>query len=537
MKVKMKFDLASIKGWLLAHGEKVALGVVGMVFLLFVYSAMQRETLEEQYAPEKMQQLAATVGEHVRNSKWDPDREKLKVVSYAERAKPKIIPVGTYALPRAFNPPVTDPKAKRGIPEVLPPEELRVAAGMDVIQVKAADRNGARQGDQENAGNALKAQPWAVVTGLVPINKERQAFAQAYAEAVEFDRNRDVVPKYLRPVLERAEVDPAKSDQKPDQLTWSPVPDPGPVATGSRRDDLVPAKYLDASLSAPLETLAIGQWGEAVSHPKIPLVGEEVDRPVPPVQEPDAAGGRDQPRDAGKPDDKQKAAPAEDVADSGVTYLLLRAFDYGVEPGKKYRYRVKLELQNPNSGISPQFLQDPASAAASKLTSEPTEPTPVVTIPDGHDVLAGPIDAGSRYTEPMAKVVITSIDRKSGLKAATEIEARRGSVANTPPREVSVRHPIDKAVVKLNLGFESNFMVLDIYGGDNLSGRRRDPPITKPGEILLLDANGNMTVRSEMDDHMQYEDTLVRDEPPKKDASALEDERDEPRRGRIQNRN
>lgn len=201
----------------------------------------------------------------------------------------------------------------------------------------------------------------------------------------------------------------------------------------------------------------------------------------------------------------------------------------GAEPGKKYRYRVTLVLKNPNAGISPQFLADPASAAKSTLASVATAPTPVVTIPDGHDVLAGTIDPGSRrlgYTEPTAKILVTSIDRTSGLKAATEIDAHRGTVANTPPREVLVKHPIDKQMVKLNLGFESNILVLDIYGGNDLPGRKKDVPITEPGEILLLDANGNMTVRSEMDDFAQYQETLVREEP-KPEAKALDAEKDD----------
>ena len=45
MKVKMKFDLGSIKSWLLAHGEKVAFGVIGVVFLLLLYSTVQQESL------------------------------------------------------------------------------------------------------------------------------------------------------------------------------------------------------------------------------------------------------------------------------------------------------------------------------------------------------------------------------------------------------------------------------------------------------------------------------------------------------------
>ncbi len=520
MKAKMKFDLGSIKNWLLAHGEKVALGVVALVFLMFVYSALQRETLEATYEPEKMTQLASQVGDHVRNSKWDQTREAIKVVNYAERAKPKVIPVGAYKLPIAFDKPVTDPKAKRGEPEILPPEELRVAAGMDILEVKDAAAGGP---DQKGQGVGLKAQPWAVITGLVPIERHRQAFASVFAEAMEFTASRDT-PTYLQPLLERAEVNPAN----PDQLTWTKLSEAATTATSPSRDEIVSAKFVVPGVTAPLGQLVRGgQWGEAVSHPKIPLIGESAEaakKPAAPAQ-PVPPNGKNPPAAA-------SPAPATEET---VQHVLLRAFDYSAEPGKKYRYRVTLVLTNPNAGLSPQFLADPASAAISTLQSAATAATPVVTIPDGHDVLAGTIiDAGSLRREPTAKILVTSIDRKTGMKAATEIDAHRGTVANTPPREVIAIHPIDKQKVKLNLGFESNILVLDIYGGNDLGTRRKEIPITEPGEILLLDSNGNMTVRSEIDDFDQYQDTLVREEAPAQ-KRALDDDKEKERK-QIQSR-
>jgi hypothetical protein len=210
---KPKLDLAGIKTWLLSHGEKVAFGIVALLFLMFVYSALQLESLEANYEPEKLKQLATTVQEHVKNSGWDPKREKVQVVNYAERAKAKPLTVGVFSTPTPWNPRDTDPKSKRGKPEVLTVEELRVSAGMDLFTLKAGAGGAAGE-------SKIKAQPWAVVTGLVPIAKQRQVYAGAFAEAVEYQPNRDV-PSYLQPVLERAVVDPAK----PDQLTWEKVPE------------------------------------------------------------------------------------------------------------------------------------------------------------------------------------------------------------------------------------------------------------------------------------------------------------------------
>ena len=55
MKVKVKFDLGSIKAWLLEHGEKLVLAVVAVVFLRFTWSAITREVLSDANQPDKLQ--------------------------------------------------------------------------------------------------------------------------------------------------------------------------------------------------------------------------------------------------------------------------------------------------------------------------------------------------------------------------------------------------------------------------------------------------------------------------------------------------
>ncbi len=516
MKGKMKFDLGAIKGWLLAHGEKVAFGVVGVVFLLLVYSTLGRETLDAQHEPDRMTTLANQVRDHVTNSTWDAAREQVKVVNYAERAKSEPLPVDSYAIALPLNRPVADPKAKRAQPEVLRPEELRVASGVDIFLVKGA---GGAAG-QNRGGQTAKAQPWAVVTALVPLAKQHTAFEAAFAEAVDFDPKRDF-PQFLKPKLERAVIDPAK----PDQLTWEPVANPAAVEQAGARRDIVQSQFVHPILTEPLIDLVPGsQWGEAVAHPKTPLASDSGDAPkpaaVPAAAAPPAAGAR-----PAQPADEQQIVP----------HVLLRLFDYTVQPGRKYRYRVTLSMVNPNSGVAPQFLENPESAKVSELTSQPTDPTAVVTIPDGHDLIAGPVDGGTKYAEPTAKILVTAIDANAGLKAATELEVRRGAVANTGPVTVKVPHPLDNTPEELTRSFESNIMILDIHGGKDVTRRRHDTPLTSPGEILILDASGNMSVRSELDDRDPFAKSIIRNEPEKKPAPEKEnkDSKGKAPKGRI----
>jgi hypothetical protein len=53
MKVKAKFDVASIKTFFIEHGEKLAFAVVAVVFLLFTWGAVSREVLEADKQPDR----------------------------------------------------------------------------------------------------------------------------------------------------------------------------------------------------------------------------------------------------------------------------------------------------------------------------------------------------------------------------------------------------------------------------------------------------------------------------------------------------
>lgn len=500
MKVKLQLDLASIKSWLLEHGEKVAFAIVAVVFLLFTYSAFSREVLEASKQPDELQKLADSVRQHVTSSTFDPAREGVQVVDYTERAMSKPVKPENYVLATPLNPPVTDPKDRRGDPEVLGAGELHVAAGFDVFSFKPDDGAAAAGGDGQNHAK-LQPQPWAVVTGLVPLARQEQEFTKMFAQAVGADQKRDV-PHYMKPVLERLEVGKEKWENVPAaekyEVLW----------TGTAKE-LVPSEYTDPELTGNLGLLFYNEWGGSVSHRGLT---RKRDRSA---ELPAATA----PADAQAKSERSEP-PAEEA--KGVEYLLLRVFDYSVDAGKQYRYRVTLKLHNPNFGVSPLHLKNGESALKEELQSQPSEPTDVVTIPDGHGILAGPVDAGTRSSEPAATVVVTAIDPQSGIQAATELEkVRRGTMANKMQANVRVEDPRSRQVKEMPLDFKSNILLLDIFGGRTLPGRRRSPTITTPGEILLLDAQGKMMVRREVEDQALFEKSVVREKPAARPADEL----------------
>ena len=75
-----------------------------------------------------------------------------------------------------------------------------------------------------------------------------------------------------------------------------------------------------------------------------------------------------------------------------VEYRLFRFIDTDVEPGKTYRYRVRVSLWNPNIKLHPQHLASEDVATPTKLASEPSEPSEAVRVPQQSLLLARTLD-------------------------------------------------------------------------------------------------------------------------------------------------
>lgn len=537
MKVKMKFDLASIKSWLFEHGEKLAFGTMVLVFLMFAYSALQREVLDPTKGEAKLAETARAVTDHVSKSTWDVKNAGVQIVDYKERAKRDPVPPEAFATNKPFAWPIFDPKGKRDDPEIYSVEEPRASAGVGTFALKgaAAPVGGASQpagqvgrggggpeahkrgggGVRPSHESKLKSQAWAVVTALVPIEKQAAEYNRVFSHAMGEAAERDI-PHYTRAIVERAAIDP----KNPDKLDWKPL---GPLTVSQAEwetggDEIVDSKYLDPNLTFRLGPLVGASWNESVTHPKIPPLWvtdvAEVAAPAAPAAPPAAVA----------PPAKPAAAPPR--AARTVSHKLLRVFDYSVQLNGRYRYRVKLELKNPNFGMNAKFLKNPAAPLNSQelRTSEKwSDPTDVVAIPSGYEVLAGGVEPKS--VEPAANLLLTALNRADGIPASTKTRTYRGSLANKKESNVKASDPRNNKVIVIGeVEFNSGVVVVDIYGGKNLSlaKSKRESPYAAPGEVLLLDANGNLTVHNDLEDHDQF---LSRQPP-----DAAEEARAEPER-------
>jgi hypothetical protein len=208
----------------------------------------------------------------------------------------------------------------------------------------------------------------------------------------------------------------------------------------------------------------------------------------------------------------------------GVDFWLLRFIDFSVEPGKKYKYRVKLALADPNAGL-PDYVLAPAvqdrqskewkevlaKATDPKKATRPnhrvveewSEPTPTVGIPlTGSVKLAGTkLPANENYNdEPTAKLLIESFDidaSGSAIQAAELKDLRRGYVANMVTRDQKYLGPDGRWIDVLDsFKFHTGITVLDMDGGEPLPGKDN----TAPSRVLLMGPAGQLYIRNELED-------------------------------------
>jgi hypothetical protein len=527
MKVKVKFDLASIKTWIFEHGEKLAFGLMVLVFLMFMYSAAKREVLEATKQPDKLQQVANQVTSHVADSKWDEKRTGVQIVDYQQRAKRESVPHEKFPINVPLSTPLIDPKGKRDDPEIFNAEELRASAGIGTFALRgdnvSAGSGGKPAGGKQGQGirptssSKLKAQAWAVVTALVPTDKQAKEYSRVFSRAMGESAERDV-PRYSGAIFERAQIDPAN----PDKLDWTPV---DAMATFEaqwevRGDEIVLPIYVDPELTSPLGPLVGAAWGESVAHPKIPpmwvterqaeitaaaaTAASAKANTVAADAAEAASGGRVRRAPAAPP---TASAPVA-ARPSTTSYKLLRVFDYSVKPNTRYRYRVKLELQNPNYKLNPRFLKKPEAPSNKqefRVADQWSDPTDVVAIPNGFDVLAGTVEP--KGAEPVVNLLLTAVDGENGIPVSTKVRLYRGSVANKKESKVNATDPRNLQIVAIqDVDFKTGMVVLDIYGGKTVStAKNKEKPMTAPGEVLLWDAQGGLVVHNDLDDLTQFE--------------------------------
>jgi len=572
MKLKINVDQAAIKMFFLEQSEKIVFGAIVLCFGLIVYGAVGRgETFDKQ--PDDLVDSAANAEDHIKRGELPP----VPYRDYLEIAKNNSQPIEfeDYLWEKPLDKPLRPFKPLRDTPPLVNVQELRAVAGRTALQLPA--QRGAQ--DPRRARGGPQGFRYAVLTGLIPKKKQEFLYGDYFRDRVAYNPERDV-PQYLWYAVERAEVEgmeePAEADFVPLNLQqgvdmaklWS-------GHRGGRGEELADPKYVHPALTFPLPPRVSGTWGKEVVHPdEIPLpapveqgMGERRfmgTAGVGGAEVPGAAETPGVPRIPGIPEgvaipgmpgeeEGTRVPEPETMRDLEPDHLLFRFFDFSVQPGRKYRYRVKLWLVNPNYGLDPRYLKDTSLKDLKYIEpNEWTEPTEVVEVPTDSELLLLAVKAPppTRVAgEPTAELGIVHWVSDTGATVYEDFEGiRRGGVLDFPnyefpggkiEEEKPARRPrgddddrrpgrgrpgrgagegeyMEREFMEapapparpagrgrfgqseaVKVDYVTGAIVLDIRGGERIASHSGD---RRPGSMLLLDADGNLAIHHELED-------------------------------------
>ncbi len=204
-------------------------------------------------------------------------------------------------------------------------------------------------------------------------------------------------------------------------------------------------------------------------------------------------------------------------------YLLFRFFDFTVQPGRYYQYRVTLLLANPSYGLAPQFLEHEGLALQEHLPTPPSAPTATVSVPLDSRVLlapAKPKDAAAG----VVGILAVHLNMEDGMEAFHEVTAGRGQLLNYLKQKFEQgtglggdfggpmvprpgRQPFRPGAGPLGapilVDYKTDVVLLDFSGGNVLPGKDRE--LFEPQSVLLADQAGNLIVREELDDQPEHD--------------------------------
>lgn len=309
------FDTAKLQAFFVEHGEKMLLGVAGLLFLYLAYGALTRTTFDR--TPEQLQSVAQQVQQQIQTATPTDDWFTKEGISFAPINLPPPAPIAGLGLENPFAPPVLPVNRQRQEPQVLPVGELQIAADYGGI-------------DTLGANPGVKGYYWVVVTGAVPIAQQEAEYLRCLGLSTVHDEFDDR-PTYFDFRVERAEI---TSDDENAPLEWKPLrryaremiegrEGKEPLWPSAAAEVVEPGLAL-AELADPLGPLVGKSWGSSVAHPKVPLLTaltdeelptEETGEPVPEEPADDSPFGAGETADEGLPVAEEPAAPTEEEAE------------------------------------------------------------------------------------------------------------------------------------------------------------------------------------------------------------------------------
>lgn len=511
IKAKMSFDKARMKQFFVTHGEKVALAIGLLLSAYVVYGATQVENYNrtpQELSTSVTQGRTALANFHKNFMDLPKDNIRLptKNESFLGVIERELLNKlsATFFNGLEWNRPLFETKLRRKEPEYLAVTELVPVFHHGAVGMKGP-------GGDQNA--VVRGEEWISLTGLVPFDEQTAKYAGAFKNAI--DPLTNATPAYRLYEVKRAEMSTLDPNEAVDWEKIQPLAlDAAVVAwLGKWADGAVePAPPNTVSwppLTEPLPPLPNKDFAGWSIHPTLAAEAAAVVPAAVPVAAPAAAPaaapqGGAAPNPFGIPAAPAAAAPvAQDpgaaqpvAAAQRAKFLLFRFLDFDIEPGKRYRYQVKLILKNPNYSLDQAHLEKPEMAVGELREAPWSAPSPTVEVPHIETLLAGAYKSVGGDLEPEISVGVKWWFPNLAAEGFVKFdEVLRGAILNGPVK-VAFFTPGKNEATQTDLVLKSDVLVVD-FGWEKIennqlssSGRR----IQRPAEVLLLNPRGELKI-------------------------------------------
>lgn len=567
------------KEFLVQHGEKVALAIVIPVALFLM--SLGFTYAPPTWTPTDLEQVATRAEDHITKIERTAADEGVTIFDYDRLAQLIKLEGGIrtqpYQTKTFWRPSLFPERQKRTAVSVLAVRDLRVTSGIGAIATIPPQLDdsllGGAGGTPPPMGGGMAGgigsgglgggtaqhkdgKRWALVTGLIPIREQFDIYLAAFANATHTDPMRDT-PLYTIYNIERCEVTPSGNGEWQSLDAFSALMKTEVPKWQGMSPEVVDPTFIAARallpLAFPLPPVLNRDFGKEATHaPEIPLL-------VASVEEEQKLQNEMMKKWKQKQDELisvgtlrsfnpytatsqgQPTVFVEEEEDAAqVDYYLFRYFDFTVEAGKTYRYRVQLIAANPNVGLAEVAVDNPAIVKEVDLTSPWSDPSNAVTVGLDSRILLASIAAPrlrAPYDDPTGKVTAVYFNLDEGSEWYTDDEqlVRRGNVADfkrvkttnadaatagtggsasssslTGGARPSVgrgsagssgRRTTDSATTQM-VDVVSGVCVLDMVGGSAFpTTRNGNKDLRSPSRMMVVSPSGTIEIRSMVEDN------------------------------------
>jgi hypothetical protein len=202
-------------------------------------------------------------------------------------------------------------------------------------------------------------------------------------------------------------------------------------------------------------------------------------------------------------------------------YLLFRYLDIKVEPGKTYRYRVKLVVSNPFKERRIEEVTDPSIIEGDKRETEWSEPTAPVTVQENSQFYVKRVDwRPGRPSLPSAQMDVFQWFAETGTVVNKELPVLLGQILGGR-KQADVLRPAESVFDSESVLFSSKDALVDVAPGfsfdpnlhkDIFDDLKSVPSIRKTGAsapelVVVVDDNGEIHMVDGMDQKGDYDRT------------------------------